>query len=121
MRTSRSRCASRRRAGVELVVGAAVALALSATAASAQRPAPSYGWTPIFDGRSLAGWKGAAQHGIEDGTLVLRGGNASDALCTERSYGDFVLRFRSRASAGARAEALVRARQSNDGRSATGP
>ena len=99
MKTAKVSSTPRRRACIALLVGAAVAVSASATTVSAQRPAASHAWTPIFDGRSLAGWKGAAQYGIEDGALVLRSGNASDALCTERSYGDFVLRFRaSRAS-----------------------
>ena len=122
MKTSRTSSASSRRAGIALVVGATVAVGLSATTASAQPPAAAQRWTPIFDGRTLAGWKGAAQSGIEDGALVLRGGSASDALCTERSYGDFVLRFRtSAASTGARADVLVRARQPEIGAGATGP
>jgi hypothetical protein len=68
----------------------------------AQQPAASHGWTPIFDGRSLAGWKGAAQYGHRGWRAGAARRAASDALCTERSYGDFVLRFpRERRSAGA--------------------
>ena len=110
------------RTRAEMTVGLAVAMAVSVASASAQQPAASHGWTPIFDGRSLAGWKGSAQYGIEDGALVLRGGNATDALCTERSYGDFVLRFRANAAVtGAHPDVLIRARQAVDGRGATGP
>jgi hypothetical protein len=80
------------------------------------------GWERIFDGRSLSGWRGAAQYAIEDGTLVLRGGRASDALCTERTLGDFVLRFRARPSGGeSGGEVVLRAHQAGDGRSAVGP
>ena len=119
METSRTSTASRRRASIALVIGATVAM--SAATASAQRPAAAHGWTPIFDGRSLAGWKGAAQYGIEDGTLVLRGGRGSDALCTEQQYTDFVLRFRARATArDSRAEVVLRAQSGGDGRGATG-
>ncbi|MFL5620824.1 MAG: FG-GAP-like repeat-containing protein [Gemmatimonadaceae bacterium] len=105
---------------MEMVIGATTAVILSTTAA-AQPPAAAHGWTPIFDGKSLAGWKGAAQPEIEDGALVLRG-PATDALCTAQSYGDFVLRFRvSASSQDAHGDVLFRARQGSDGRSATGP
>src|SRR5512138_1657448 len=90
---------------------AAAVVAFCSTTALGQQPA-SHGWLPIFDGRALAGWKGAAQYDIEDGVLALRGRSATDALCTEQAYGDFVLRFRAHASSAAsRAEVLFRARR----------
>src|SRR5512144_3349593 len=93
---------------------AAAVVAFCSTTALAQQP--SHGWVSIFDGRTLAGWKGAAQYGIEDGVLVLRGGSATDALCTEQSYGDFVLRFRAHASSAASgAEVVFRARRDSGG------
>src|SRR5215207_9230073 len=83
---------------------------IATTSARAQRAPASHAWTPIFDGRSLAGWKGAARFGIEEGTLVLPGVEGMSALCTEKSYGDFVLRFRARTtSPGSNAEVLFRA------------
>ena len=89
--------------------------------ALAQQPA-THGWVRIFDGRSLAGWRGAARHTLEDGALLLRGGRAAGALCTERTLGDFVLRFRARPGRGeSDADVVLRARQSRDGRSAAGP
>ena len=89
--------------------------------ALAQQPA-ARGWVRVFDGRSLAGWRGASQYGIEDGALVLRGGRASDALCMEQSFGDFVLRFRAQSSRReSGADVVLRARRSGDGRSAAGP
>ena len=101
---------------------AVAATALPWVAARAQQPAASHGWTPIFDGRTLTGWKGATPHGIEDSALVLRVGSATDALCTEQTYGDFVLRFRAHASsAGSRAEVLFRALRDSNGGKASGP
>jgi hypothetical protein len=54
------------------------------------------GFTPLFDGKTLNGWKLIKPHGpgyvIKDGTLVCPadgGGN----LLTEKEYGNFVLRF----------------------------
>src|SRR5436190_2962707 len=121
MPTSRLSVASTRRR-THALLAAAIAQALATASAAAQQPAAAHGWTPLFDGRSLAGWKGAAQYGIEDGALVLRGGNPSDALCTEQSYGDFVLRFRAHASSSrARSDVLLRAQTGSDGRSASGP
>ena len=105
-----------------MLVGAATTGAVLAATVAAQQPAAAHGWTPIFDGRTLTGWKGAAQYGIEEGTLVLRGGSASDALCTERSYGDFVLRFRATTSnVGAHSEVVFRAQPTGDARGAAGP
>ena len=108
---------------VRVLRGATIAgTVLAVATATAQQPAATHGWVPIFDGRTLAGWKGAARYGIEEGSLVLRGGSASDALCTERSYGDFVLRFRaSTANAGSRAEVVIRGQPTGDARGAAGP
>ena len=53
-------------------------------------------WKPLFDGKSLAGWKqrgGAAKYRVENGeivgTTVPNTGNSF--LCTEKDYGDFIL------------------------------
>ena len=103
-------------------VAATLALAIASGSASAQQAPATHGWAPIFDRRTSTGWKGAALFGFEDGALVLRGSPAADALCTEKSYGDFVLRFRARVTApNSSADVLFRARPSKDGRSATGP
>ena len=123
MRASAKRLVARRGLPMRIALpfGAWLVCALS-SAAAAQQPAATHGWVPLFDGRSLAGWRGAAQNGIEEGMLVLRGGRAQDALCTERAYGDFVLRFRARATQpDSRADVLLRARPGSDGRSADGP
>jgi len=53
-------------------------------------------WTPLFDGKSLAGWKtvgGEAPYTIEDGAIVGRmtKGTPNSFLITEREYGDFIL------------------------------
>ena len=111
-----------RRRSARMLASAAIIGVAHAETAATQQPTPSHGWTHIFDGRTLTGWKGAAKYGIEDGALVLRGGSASDALCTEQSYGDFVLRFRAGASAtGSGAEVVFRAQPTGDMRGAAGP
>ncbi|HEY1601998.1 MAG TPA: DUF1080 domain-containing protein [Pirellulales bacterium] len=64
----------------------------AASRAQADEPA----WRPLFDGKTLNGWKqrgGAAQYRVEDdqiiGSSVPNTGNSF--LCTDRDYGDFVL------------------------------
>jgi hypothetical protein len=54
------------------------------------------GWTPLFDGKTLNGWKrlaGMADYKAEDGaivgTTVANSGNTF--LVTEKEYGDFIL------------------------------
>lgn len=51
------------------------------------------GFTPIFDGKTLQGWKGATDgYTAEDGELICQkkgGGN----LFTVKEYGDFIFRF----------------------------
>ncbi len=51
---------------------------------------------PLFDGKSLAGWKqhgGKAKYTVEDGAVVGRSVPNTDNsfLCTDKEYGDFVL------------------------------
>ena len=112
---------ARIRPGARLLLAAVCLFSSIPTIVVSQQPA-TRGWVRIFDGRSLAGWRGTATAGIEDGALVLRGGRASGVLCTEQPLTDFVLRFRTRRSGRASgAEIVLRARQSSDGRSAAGP
>jgi hypothetical protein len=53
---------------------------------------------PLFDGRSLNGWKqlgGAADYQVIDGAIVgsSRPGVPNSFLVTEKNYGDFILEF----------------------------
>ncbi len=70
-------------------------LLLLATVASAA-PADDPEWKPLFDGKTLSGWKqrgGKAKYAVDGeeivGTSVPKTSNSF--LCTERDYGDFVL------------------------------
>jgi len=52
----------------------------------------------IFDGKTLAGWticNGAATYRVENGEIVGKTaeGSPNSFLCTEKSYGDFVLEY----------------------------
>ncbi len=54
------------------------------------------GWQPLFDGKSLNGWKrvgGQAPYTVENGNIVgtMTAGTPNSFLITEREYGDFVL------------------------------
>jgi len=54
--------------------------------------------TPLFDGKTLHGWKrlgGAADYQIVDGAIVgsSRPGEPNSFLVTEQDYGDFILEF----------------------------
>ena len=62
---------------------------------------PEEGFTPLFDGKSLAGWEGDAKtFRVEDGVILA--GNLekpiprNEFLCTRREYGDFELRLKAR-------------------------
>jgi hypothetical protein len=73
-------------------------------AAAAQAAAANHGWSPIFDGRSLAGWSGSS-FSVEEGALVGRA--AAQPLCSERSHGNFVLRLRTSVRARTSAAAIL--------------
>jgi len=54
------------------------------------------GFKPLFDGKSLNGWKqhgGRAKYSVEDGAIVGRSvpNTENSFLCTEKEYGDFIL------------------------------
>ena len=74
-------------------------IALGTVCAIAARPAQSDGWVPLFDGRSLAGWKAAenpATFRVETGEIVVRGPRAHlfyDGPVMNHSFGDFELRL----------------------------
>jgi hypothetical protein len=73
-----------------LLIGAV--LAVSAAAA----PAAEEGFVPLFDGKTLNGWKLLGGHGegyaVKGGSIVLpRGGGGN--LLHEKEFSDFILRF----------------------------
>ncbi|MFO8012062.1 MAG: DUF1080 domain-containing protein [Phycisphaerae bacterium] len=76
-------------------IGLAAALAV-AVAAPASAAGKEEGFVPLLGGKNLDGWKGDEKlwH-ARDGVLVGKspGIRHNDFLCTEKTYGDFVLRF----------------------------
>jgi len=74
-----------------------VAVALSLLALGSVSMAAG-GGTPIFDGKTLKGWKqlgGNAEYAVVDGTLVgtSKPDKVNSFLVTEKSYRDFILDF----------------------------
>jgi len=70
------------------------ALMLTTMAGAADKPAG----TPLFDGKTLNGWKtlgGGADYKVVDGTIVgsSRPGVPNSFLVTEKNFGDFILDF----------------------------
>jgi len=70
------------------------ALMVATMAGAADQPAG----TPLFDGKTLNGWKtlgGGADYKVVDGTIVgsSRPGVPNSFLVTEKTFGDFILDF----------------------------
>ncbi len=66
----------------------------------AHRPAAGQesGWVSLFDGETLEGWtvhSGFAKYRVEDGAIVGTAvkGSPNSFLCTDREFGDFILKF----------------------------
>ncbi len=71
-------------------------LALNLIPASATIAAEDDGFVPLFDGKTLDGWRqlgGEAKYEAVDGTIVGSSvpNTSNSFLCTEKYYGDFVL------------------------------
>jgi hypothetical protein len=76
----------------------AALLALVLCSASAS-PQAEEGWTSLFDGKTLAGWvpRGGGVYSVDDGSILcLTGTGAYGWLCSEKTYGDFVLELETR-------------------------
>jgi hypothetical protein len=55
-------------------------------------------WVSLFDGKTLEGWSrhsGTAEYKVEDGAIVGTAvkGSPNTFLCTDKTYGDFILEF----------------------------
>ena len=74
-------------------------------------PQDEQGFVPIFDGKTLDGWKGATQgYAAENGLLVCQkkgGGN----LFTVKEFGDFIFRFEFRLEPGGNNGVSVRGQE----------
>lgn len=77
------------------MIGLAWALTLVA-AACCPAAQDEEGFLPLFDGKSLSGWKqlgGKAKYEVQDGAIVGSSvpNTSNSFLCTEKTYDDFIL------------------------------
>ncbi len=94
-----------------------IALVLAASLSGTPVPSPSVGegFVPLFDGKSLAGWRGylrgSAPKGwsAKDGELVITPGVEGGDLITTESFADFDLRLEWKVSKGANSGIFFRA------------
>lgn len=86
----------------------------------------SAGWQLLFDGRSLAGWRGykteavGAGWKVQDGALVLTAGKSGDVMTT-RAFADFELTFEWMISAGGNSGVIYRVGLGETASHRTGP
>ncbi len=71
-------------------------LLLGSYCGAAEKAEKGEKWVPIFDGKTLGGWKqlgGKAKYRVEDGMIVGSSvpNTPNSFLCTEKIYGDFIL------------------------------
>ncbi len=84
-----------RRAGLRLALTLGLAVTQQPTLSSAAEGA---GWVPLFDGKTLNGWRqlnGLAKYEVRDHAIVGTSAPKSpnSFLCTTRDFGDFDLKF----------------------------
>jgi hypothetical protein len=87
----------KRQIGLTLAILLLTTGLLSTTGLFAQKE----GWTSLFDGKTLNGWKrlaGTADYTVENGAIVGTGvaGSGNSFLVTEKEYGNFVLEMDTR-------------------------
>ena len=86
-------------------------LLLSCSAAAA--PQADEGWTSLFDGKTLNGWKprGGGIWSVDNGTILgVTGTGEYGWLCSEKSYGDFVLEYEAKLESSGNSGVQVRSR-----------
>lgn len=87
-------------------------LTLGVVAVLGARAGAEDGFLPLFDGKSLAGWRviggRADAWSVEDGRLISKGAGGG-WLGTERAYSNFVLRLEFRLSPGSNSGVYLRA------------
>ena len=75
------------------------------------------GFSPLFDGRSLAGWTrvgGKAGNWFAEGDQLATRGDGKDWLGTNRAHGDFVLRLEYQVGPAGNSGVLIRAPRKGD-------
>jgi hypothetical protein len=78
------------------------------------------GFVPLFDGKTLSGWKkagGGATYRVEDGCVVGEvGPGANTFLCTEKTFGDFILKLEAKFDVPGNSGIQFRSHQRENGR-----
>ncbi|HUT26267.1 MAG TPA: DUF1080 domain-containing protein [Sumerlaeia bacterium] len=106
-----------------LVAGLALTLALALAGASARGAEDGgkepNGFAPIFDGKTLAGWtqkNGEAKYAVEDGAIVGTAvpNTPNSFLCTEKTYGDFILELEFKVDEGLNSGVQIRSNSLKD-------
>ncbi|MFV0593754.1 MAG: DUF1080 domain-containing protein [Draconibacterium sp.] len=82
------------------------------------------GWTSLFDGKTLKGWKvlnGTAEYKVENGEIIgtSKTGTPNTFLVTEKNYGDFILEYEMKMESGLNSGVQIRSnslKEYRDGR-----
>jgi hypothetical protein len=98
------------------LLAAGVVLALTAAATRADDAKPPEGFTALFNGKDLTGWKATGKTDVwkaEGGAIAVEKGGGG-YLMTEKEYGDFELRLEYKMSKGANSGVALRAPMDGD-------
>ncbi len=97
---------------LQRIISLLAAVLLLGIGAAAPRPDES-GWTALFNGKDLSGWKnnGAEKWVVDQGTILCESmANKYGYLTTERAYRDFTLRLKFKGEAAGNSGVFVHAR-----------
>jgi hypothetical protein len=97
---------------LQRIVGLLAAILLLGTGAAELRPGES-GWTSLFNGKDLSGWKnnGAEKWIVDQRTILCEStANKYGYLTTEKTYRDFTLRLKFKGEAAGNSGVFVHAR-----------
>jgi hypothetical protein len=97
---------------LQKIIGLLATVLLLGIGAAKQRPEES-GWTPLFNGRDLSGWKnnGVEKWVVDQGTILCEStANKYGYLTTEKTYRDFTLRLKFKSEAAGNSGVFVHAR-----------
>lgn len=97
---------------MQKIIGLLATVLLLGIGAAKQRPEES-GWTPLFNGRDLSGWKnnGVEKWVVDQGTILCEStANKYGYLTTEKTYRDFTLRLKFKSEAAGNSGVFVHAR-----------
>lgn len=76
-------------------------------------PQADDGWTSLFDGKTLKGWtpRGGGVWSVDEGTILgVTGTGEYGWLCSEKTYGDFVLEYEAKLESSGNSGVQVRSR-----------